>query len=218
MIHWRPLAGEDVVMYPSDGFRPVDEMTGLPPIGRVRAVLDIEKGANTWVETALKPVTTPSGVIAYPALGRHRSTALQTRYRLRFDADFYRPWYRRDSDGIVFIVSSYNNTTPPNPLPNGPSDVMLQPAVNYPFQSHIPVLRGVVKDGASDAPVADVVVAESNREKVLTDENGSFGLPLRWIKENVPAPIDATDHRTGRTQNIVVTLPASLGQCQTIVL
>jgi hypothetical protein len=95
--------------------------------------------------------------------------------------------------------------------------VKLTPAVNYPFPTHIRVLRGVVID-TFGAPVADAEVSQGITEKTLSDEKGMYGLPLRWATNGVLIPIDATDHRTGRMGTIQITLPQALGSNQTIIV
>ena len=59
---------------------------------------------------------------------------------------------------------------------------------------------------------------QSKSERALTDSQGSFALPLRWLAANAQASVDAVDERTGRTGSIQIELPSSLGQGQTIVI
>jgi hypothetical protein len=94
--------------------------------------------------------------------------------------------------------------------------VLLLPSATYPFPSHVPVLRGQVLDPAQ-RPVPDVRVRRGNIEEVLTDDQGVFGLPLRFAPPGA-VTIDAHDERNNRTQTIQVTLPADLQQVHKIVL
>ena len=48
------------------------------------------------------------------------------------------------------------------------------------------------------------------QERVLTDERGSFCLPLRWPPLSGAITIDALDHRTGLSDSINITLPGDL--------
>jgi hypothetical protein len=41
-------------------------------------------------------------------------------------------------------------------------------------------------------------------------------LPLRWVAPNTQVPVDANDQRTGRTGQIQIQLPGSLGKNQSI--
>lgn len=218
MKRWEAVLGRDSVMFAPAGFRLVDDMTGAGPIGGVTALLDTDDGAGGWRETGIEAVITPSGVYAYPGLGRSRDVPgdAPRQHRFRVEAEFYRPFYRADSHGIEFLVPPYNDVEPPSPLPAGPIDVMLQPAANYPFSAHVPVLRGTVQE-ASGEPIEDALVSESTRERVLSDERGCFSLPLRWVPSGVSVPIDATHNWSSRTQAINVTLPAALKGNRAIV-
>jgi hypothetical protein len=158
--------------------------------------------------------------LGYPGLERRAEVVGQPprRYRVRLAAEFYVPLYRATLDGIEFDAFPYNDTHPPQVIASLPQDVKLAPAPNYPFPPHIPVLRGVVLDQASGAPATDVEVMVTNVELVLTDRRGRFALPLRFTPMNAPVPIDAMDQRTGKTGTITITLPAALGQSQTITI
>jgi hypothetical protein len=197
--------------------RLIDELTSGPPIGWTRVVLDLQEGAS-WRETTIACVRTPGGVVAYPGLERQAEVVGQParRYRVRLEAEFYRPLYRAIQDGVEFDAYPYNDTNPPLVITRLPQDVKLAPTPNYPFPSHIPVLRGEVVDLGNGAPVADAEVMVLNVERVLTDDDGLFALPLRFTPTNTTVPVDAMDQRTGRTGTINVTIPAALGQSQTI--
>jgi hypothetical protein len=218
---WRALLGEEVELYSPIGLRLLDEITGAAPIGWTRAELDVQDGA-AWRTTDIESARSGSGIVAYPGLGRQREVAAQPprHYRVRISAEFYRPLYRATTDAIEFDAYPYNDANAPAdvvPAPQ-PMDVTLAPAANYPFGSNVPVLRGIVTDQVTGAPVRDVEVMVRNLELVLTDDDGLFALPMRFTPPNVPTPIDAMDLRSGRVGNITVTLPAALHQSQTIAV
>lgn len=219
MSTWRILPGERAEMYSPIGLWLRDEFTEDAPLGRVQVQLDIRDLAGVWRATDIRPVITPSGILTYPALGRRGEALNQPprRYRVRIEAEFYRPLYNALADGVEFDAFPYNDTTPPQNAPNNAQDLLLLPASNYPFDLHIPILRGNVVDAAGDA-VANVLVSQGGIERVLTDERGTFSLPLRWVQENVATPIDAVDQRTGRIGSIPIQLPGSLQQSQQIVI
>lgn len=212
---WRILPAERSELFSPIGLRLLDELTGAPPMGRTDAVLDVQDGAG-WRPTALQPVRTAGGVMIYPGLGRRAAAAgPAARYRVRITAELYRPLYRKTLDGLEVDVHPWNDATPPQVQTRHPQDVHLAPAPNYPFPPHLAVLRGRVVDG-SGQPVADTEVRMLNHDWVLSDERGEFALPLRFAAHGVALPIDASHPRTGRVGQINVTLPADLGQSQTI--
>src|SRR5882724_8600299 len=133
-------------LYSPIGLRLLDELTHQPPLGKNATFLDIRDSNNNWHQTEFRPVTTISGVIAYPEIERHADlTGLQSRrYRVRIVAEFYIPWYRLDSEGIEFDAFPNNDTHPPQRINRTATDAFLTPAPNYPFPGHVPVLRGVV--------------------------------------------------------------------------
>lgn len=219
MTTWVPLAGEKVQLYSPVGLRLVDEMTGQPPLGSVQASLDIQDANGNWRPTDIPAVLTPSAVVSYPGLERHATvTGLPNRtYRVRLAADFYIPYYLTNSAGIQFTAYPYNDSTPPSTVVSLATDAPLLPAPNYPFASHIPVLRGVVVDANGDA-VQNVYVTQGATERALTDSRGTFALPLRWVQPNALVVIDATDQYTGRTGTISAQLPGALNTNQTITI
>jgi hypothetical protein len=204
-------------LYSPVGLRLVDELTGGAPLGNVRETLDVLEPNGSWRQTDIQEVRTPSAVVAYPGLERHSNvTGLKPRqYRVRLAAELYVPFYRANSNGIPFTAYPYNETNPPAVIVGMATDTLLLPAPNYPFVTHIPVLRGLVIDPAKK-PVPDAYVTQSNNERALTDSRGTFALPLRWAQLNVRISIDATDQRTGRHGSIRIQLPDSLRQSQTI--
>lgn len=208
---------EGLILYSPVGLRLLDELTSEAPIGNVQATLDILDANATWRQTDIPEVLTPSGVITYPGLERHHDiTGLQPRqYRVRLSADYYIPYYQGSQDGITFTADPYSDTQPPANAVVISTDTPLLPATNYPFATYIPVLRGVVVDAANN-PVPNAFVTQGNLERVLTDSRGTYALPLRWVAPNTAVPVDASDQRTGRTGQIQIQLPGSLGKNQSI--
>jgi hypothetical protein len=211
MNGWQAIPDERRRLYSPIGLRLIDDFTGFAPIGAVHAVLDVKRANGDWRQTDAGAVRTPSDVLAYPGLGRsaHAATEPPTRYRVRLDATYYRPDYLMNLDGIEFDAHAYDDDTPPAVVASLPQSVFLMPATNYPFPGHVRVLRGQVVDVNGD-PVASVEVTESAQERVLSDEHGGFSLPLRWPPLVAAVQIDALDHRSGRSGQLNVNLPADL--------
>ncbi len=217
MISWVPLPGEELFLYSPIGLRLIDDLTGGQPIGPVEAELDLLDGTD-WRPTRVAAVQTQSSILTYPGLGLAVDVAHPAqRYRVRLSGRYYIAAYRHALDGIEFDAPRHNHSNPPASPTTTPTPAVLLPAANYPFVPHIPVLRGVVHDAGGN-PVADVLVEEGMRERVLTDERGAFSLPLRWVPEGAPTAIVADDTRNGRAGGINVTLPAALDQSQTITV
>lgn len=216
-LGWRHLPGERNQLYTHVGLKLVDDLTGQAPLGRVVAELDVADGPG-WRPTEIKPVITASGTLAYVDLDRVASPVgtAPRRFRVRLLTELYRPAFRATVDGFEFDAYPYNNENPPAQYARQATPVLLLPSAAYPFPSHVPVLRGQVLDPALD-PVPDVRVKRGNQEEVLTDDDGVFGLPLRWTPAGTVS-IDAEDVRNQRTQTIQVTLPGALQQVHTIVL
>jgi hypothetical protein len=214
---WITTPVEVTRLYSPVGLRVLDELTNQRPLGMVKAVLDVLAAGGNWRQTSVRPVWTPGFVLSYPGLGRHANvTGLPVqKFRVRIIADLYIPFYQASADGIPFNVYPYNDDNPPAVITGLAIDTPLVPCPNYPFQNHIPVLRGVVVDPAGNK-VPNAYVTQSNKERALTDKRGTFALPLRWVKANTPTPIDATDQRTGRTGSITIQIPAALNSNQKI--
>ncbi len=210
MTRWQTIPSERRMLYSPIGLRLVDDFTGFAPFGKVRANLDVRDADGEWRETEIHAIRTLSDVLAYPGLGRSANVAAPpVRYRARIDASFYQPDYLLNVDGLEFDVHPYDDDTPPAVAADLPVNLFLMPASNYPFPAHIRVLRGRVV-ATNGAPVANVEVTESARERVLTDARGSFALPLRWPGVDAVVQVDALDHRSGRSAQVAVTLPAGL--------
>jgi hypothetical protein len=193
-------------MYSPIGIRFIDDFTTQLPFGYVRPRLEIADAQGVFGDTDIAGVSTASGVLTYPGLGRRRDakSGQPRRYRVSVDAEFYTPRYLAVQTygtpaGIVFNAYPYDDETPPaSPPPL--VDVPLLPASHYPFGSHVRVLHGIVAD-AAQAPVAHAFVSMGLKEHVYTDARGAFSLPLRWVKTT--ATIDAHDD-AGRVGSIAV--------------
>ncbi|WP_428268701.1 carboxypeptidase-like regulatory domain-containing protein [Haliangium sp.] len=200
--------------------RLVDEFTGEAPIGPVGARLEAKDDAGQWHRADhARCVLTPSAVVVCPGLERHTRVATPVqprRYRLVIEAKHYLPLYPSAGAGGLELDVYPNDDAHPPPVPSAPQDLYLVPAPSYPFASQIRVLRGRVVDQGG-VPVAGAFVREGSRERVLTDDRGEFGLPLRWPAQSATLSIDADD-RAGRTGSLPITLPAALGQGQTVVI
>ena len=217
MTTWNLTVREGSVVYSPVGLRLVDDLTNLPPLGNVQAILDIKDANGNWQQTGVLPAMNSDAVLTYPGLERHAIvTGLPTRdYRVRLIADYYIPYYRINADGIVFTAYPFNDENPPKVFAKVPANTALLPAKNYPFPPNIPVLRGVVVDATGKA-VQDASVTQGNTERAITDEKGRFALPLRWVVPNTNTLIDASNERNQQTGSITIQIPADLGKSQTI--
>jgi hypothetical protein len=184
---------------------PVDTLTGGRPLVPLTVALQRRLGQD-WVGTDIRPTTTPSGVVAYPKLGRTVSpfTAPVQRFRAVFEADGYLPLYRVTADGVEFDAYPYNDTNPPQQQA-ARTAVELAPSVTYPFPPEVPVLYGQVTT-ATGVRVADALVEavvgnggmpRPRTERTMTDRRGAFALPLRWARTDVDTTVVATFSRTG---------------------
>ena len=218
MTAWQVITAERRMLYSPIGLRLIDDFTGLSPVGAVRAFLDRQTAAG-WETTSIKAVRTPSDALIYPGLGRSATAALQppTHCRVRIEADFYRPDYLLNNDAIEFDVFPYDDITPPAVIATLPQNVFLLPTPAYGFADHVRVLRGQVTDAAA-RPVANVEIMFGATERAASDERGRFALSLRWPALTGAIQIDASDHRTGRTGQINVNLPADLAGGNVIVI
>lgn len=226
MMSWKIHPDERLQLYSPIGLRLIDEFTGRAPIGRITTELDIKDGTG-WRSTSITAGRSMSGVVIFPRLGRRADAvgALPEIYRIRISAEFYRPFYSLNADGIEFTAYPYNDTNPPTDYTVNPpvvikpqvQDEKLLPAVNYPFPTHVRVLRGKVVDAAG-LPVVNAEVRKSTTERTVSGEKGAYALPLRWTANGILVPIDAIDHRNGNTGTINVMLPDDLGKNKTITI
>lgn len=210
---WHPLVTEQWLLYSSIGLNLIDEFTGKPPKYPIYSDLEYQDTAGDWHPKEYNPVVTPSGIISYPALGRSTQVAIQPvlRHRILLRSKFYRPGYLLNSEGIEFDVHPYDDTIPPAVIPTHPQTELMLPNINYAYENHVRIVRGLVQDNLGN-PVANVEVSEGTRERTLTDERGAFSLPLRWPVSTAAVLLDALDHRTGRNDGITVNLPGDLTQ------
>lgn len=216
---WRTLPEERSRLFAPIGLRLLDAVSGAGPLGWIRPHLD-ELVGGQWVEAQRRVAVSGNGIVTVPRLGRTaRPAQAQPRhYRLRVDAEHYRPLYRATLDGIEFDAQPYNDSTPPQPHATGATDTPLLPTSSYPFPSHLRVIRGVVRDPQGD-PVADALVQDAPpKTAALSDERGTFALPLLAANDGTPALVNATHPRTGRSGTLQVTLPGDLGQNLTITV
>lgn len=214
---WRELPSEHIALFSPVGLRLVDDFTGRAPLGPVSARLDRQVSPGVWEPTAIEPVLTPSSILTWPGLGRDSepSSAPTRRYRARVEAAQYRPDYLQSVDGREFDAPPWDDVHDPVPVTMGPQDVYLYPATGYGFPTWVRVLRGFVED-ATGGPVANVLVRQAAAERALTDERGTFALPLRWASSGLV--VDAVDVRTGRSGSHVLNLPSDLQTSVTITI
>jgi hypothetical protein len=215
MTTWRRLSGQRRQLFGAIGVRPVDDLTGGPPLGTVRAILE-RLEATGWVPVPARVLVSSTGIITCPGLERAvRPAAAPRHYRIGLEADLYRPLYRATVDGLEFDAFQYNDTTDPAGYARRATDAPLAPSPGYPFPAYVPVLYGRVTDVAGD-PVADVLVSDPPGGQALTDDAGQFALPMRLAAQGMPVVITADDRRTGRTGTVAVTVPADLSRSHTI--
>jgi hypothetical protein len=214
---WQDLASERSALYSPIGLRLVDDFTGQLPVGRIGVQLDRQVAINVWELTDLAVVRTLSGVLTWPGLGREWEPASSPtrRFRARVRADQYRPAYLQSADGLEFDAPPWNDTNPPVPITTGPVDLYLFPSTAYGFPTWVRVLHGFVQD-ATGVPVANVLVQQATAERTLTDERGTFSLPLRWAASG--QVVDALDTRNGRSGSHVLNLPGDLQGSLTITV
>jgi hypothetical protein len=214
---WREVRSEHLALFSPIGLRLIDDFTGRAPLGRVSARLDRQVSAGVWEPTTMDAVLTPSSILTWPGLGRESepSTAPTRRYRARVEAAQYRPDYLQSLDGREFDAPPWDNDHDPVPVTTGPQDLYLYPSTGYGFPTWVRVLRGFVED-VTGGPVANVLVHEAAVERTLTDERGTFSLPMRWAASGLV--VDAIDVRTGRTGSHVLNLPSDLQSNVTITI
>jgi hypothetical protein len=214
---WREVGSERSALYSPIGLRLVDDFTGRSPLGRIDARLDRQVSAGVWAPTDLDAVVTPSATLTWPGLGREfePASAPTRRYRARVTAERYRSSYLQNVDGLEFDAPPWDDDNRPIPMTTGPIDLYLFPSTVYDFPTWVRVLRGFVQD-ATGVPVANVLVQQGTAERTLTDERGTFSLPLRWATNG--QAVDAMDVRTGRSGTHVLNLPGDLGSSVTITI
>ncbi|MEE8115944.1 MAG: carboxypeptidase-like regulatory domain-containing protein [Gemmatimonadales bacterium] len=224
MKRFRTIPGERSVLYPAIGLWLTDEMLGECPFGRVTLTLSALDGTGHWQESDEVPRRTAGGILTY--LNLHRSEDLVAgprAFRIVVTASVYQPYYLRERDDLEFDVHPFNDSRPPSVYPRV-ADIRdnyrwLLPGTRYPFPTHIRVVRGVVED-TSGAAVGNVRVGHAVKERVVTDGEGRFSVPIRWPQNQNEVVIDAMDLRStpNRTGQVTVPLPGGLHTEQTIVI
>ncbi len=217
MIVWRRTKEMSAKRSTQIAVRLVDELTGAAPIGQLTLTLEALDASGAWRDTRIRPTLNTQFIATYPDLEhRSRAAGLPVRkYRVVVRADDYLAFYPAPSSpGLEIDVQPFDDLHPAAP-PAAATTLYLLPAPTYPFPSHVRVLRGRVRLQGTTRYVRGALVREGARERVLTDEQGSFALPLRWPATNASLTIDADD-RAGKVGSIQVTLPGDLGISRTI--
>jgi hypothetical protein len=205
---------ESQILHTPIAVRAIDDLTGGAPLAPVSFALDWQDGPR-WVATGIDPVRTPSGITAWPGLGRVQDPVATParRYRVRFadqdDLRIYRPAYAFLLDGLEFDVDPWNDAIPPTTSLGAPERVFLWPGVAYPFPRTLPLLRGRTIDGGG-APLADARITGAN-DHVLSDATGNFCLPIRLTNAAASILVTAEHQRSGVSGAITVALPRGLG-------
>ena len=207
MTGFRVLPGESRRTYSPVCVRVVDDLSGEAPLGRVEAELDLEVSGQ-FEPTTIRAVRTMSGLFVYPDLGRAADVTQPARnYRVRFKADYYDVV----DAPVEFLAPPFNDTNPPAQVNKKITTVVLAPAVNYPFPTHLRVLRGDVVDKVTKRPLPGAKVSEVGMATVLCGAHGEFALALRKAPLNGPADILAVHPAdAARVANPPVPLPESL--------
>jgi len=220
VIHWVPIPGEKFVMYSPVGLRPVDEFTARPPIGEVRATLEIADQGQ-YRHTDIEAVITPSSFLIYPGLGLSRDpkNAQPRKYRVSIDTEFYFPLYSATQGGtaagIEFLAFPYDSTTPPAQPPLV-ADLALLPAPNYPFQGAYPVIRGIVElQGGARVKGARVWLAQ--KERVISGDRGAYSIALRNVLSTAKIHANDDQNHVGSV-DVDVADPNSRDICQRITI
>jgi hypothetical protein len=216
---------ESSALHAGLGVRLVDDHTGRSAIGWITVELDIDD-AGVWRNVERPSATTDAGVIWFPWLEHYRDArGLPARkYRVRVAAASYVPLYSYDSEGIEVLVEPYDDYNAPAALPD-PIAVTLLPLASYPFLPELQLTRGIVRD-AANAPVEGALVEWQHpalvTDRVLTDQDGEYVLPLRRAPATDPAalppvpPITVRAKRGALLGSVAVQIAAGLSSFQTI--
>lgn len=192
----------------------VDDHTGNLPVTSPTVAIDVSDGAGGWRALAMKPVVTNLGTYVFPRLEKRGDARnVQPRkYRLRVSAPGYTPYYLFDRDGVVIDVYPYDDTLAPTVPPFRPEIIPLYPAAAYPFETSA-LIYGKAVD-SSNAPVPFALVS-CHGDRVLTDEDGAFVLPLGRSPTG-QVLVDASDRNGNTATPLPVSVPQGLGQHYTI--
>lgn len=234
------LPGEQRLLVSPAWFVMVDDFRRQPYTAGVAATLD-QWRQSAWVPTGIAPTVTPSGVVAYPGLGRHREPghAQPQLYRTRFTVPGYQVLYVTDDQldsysadvvGREFLAYPYDDQHPPL-IAAEPEAVRLLPGVAFGYSPDTRVISGMVRRAGSGDPVANAYIfvegrtdpeGLSWRERTLSDARGAFRLSLRWAGTR-PDPRSPTEvftltavERPDRSGQLTVRLPDELGRIHVI--
>lgn len=219
MLRFREL--EFSALYAGLGVQLVDEYASVPafnldasPLAPVEIQLDVDDG-GTWRALDMEMVETSrsaGGIFWFPWLEHHRdATGMVPRtYRVRVRSDAYVPLYQWDAAGIEQQIFPYDDVTPPAGPANPLIRLQLLPSPTYPFADGVPVISGVVLEAG--VPVSDALVSWSDAtlqtDRVLTDEDGEFRLPLRRApNDNTQFSVDAITPFGGPSGFKIIRIP-----------
>lgn len=235
-----PLPDEQRLLVSPAWFVMVDDFRRQPYTTGLTATLE-QWLQSVWVPTGIAPTVTPSGVVAYPGLGRTREPgqAQPQLYRTRFTVTGYQVLYVPDdqldsySADVVakeFLAYPYDDLHLPQ-IPAEPEVVRLLPGVGFGYPPGTRVISGAVRRAGSGDPIANAyVVAEGStdpeglpwRERTLSDATGAFRLSLRWAGAR-PDPQSPTEvftvtavERPDRSGQLSIRLPDELGRIHVI--
>lgn len=210
---------------------PFDDYARRVHTAGVEARLErFDEEGGRWLPLDDQAVRTPSGVIAYPGLGRRAEpwAARPERHRVLLSAAGCRPLYPADGEpfsaglaGVEFLVHPWNDAHPPA-VEATPRLVRILPATAYSYPPGARTVHGLVLDATTGAPVVNALVEARGRtsqdltpwhERTLSDTRGAFRLSLRWEGERASEHaveetfrVEATE-RPGRTGSLAVHLP-----------
>lgn len=215
---WQVVPGERRVTFSPVALDLRDDFTGGNVPDPVTLKMELQSGAN-WIEAAIKPVRTSRGVFVYTGLGRAIDPLAVPQFRVRvtIEAPQHRALYQSNDDSIEFDVPTYNDATPPVMSPLVPDVIPMLPTASYRFAVHVRIIRGRVLN-AGGAPLANAVVEADGVERVMTDESGSYALPLRWQAVNAVVQVDASHPRSTAVGQRMLQLPNALNGSQDITV
>ncbi|TWT91734.1 hypothetical protein [Stieleria varia] len=180
-IQFAPIRDERSLLYSPLAIRLLDTFTLQPPIGRTSLILQRKTAGGQWQDTDAIALRTADDVYSYPGLGRTANIDRSPdRCRVRIDTDYYEPYVPVDLE--EFDVHPYNDQ---NPLETSQyaqrvRKIILQPNARYPYESHVPLMRGQLRHDFLDGPLIAHAAIEHQGIKVFSDNGGEFTLPIRF--------------------------------------